>query len=504
MEESAVRKQLEAVAKSSYFLHADRLLQLLRYVVEAKLDDRTECISQKQLAMSVFNRDEHFDSAIDSIVRVEAGRLRSKLLEYYTNDGSSDPIRFELPKGQYVPRIYEYDIARQGKSDDGNEATPSIAVLPFENMSGDKEQDYFGDGISEDLLTDLAKFSNLLVIARNSSFRYKGSSLSVNEIGRELNVTHILEGSVRKSKDRIRITAQLIDVQTQHHLWAERYDRHLNDIFVVQDDVVGRIVNALQIQFPHEIKTRLRAEDNILKAYDLVLRGYSRAVLFSREANKAACELYEKALGYDPENSVAYARYSIARVYQGMMGWCSSRQETFQNALDLAQQAVRHNRELALAHTALGWAYNRNGKYDLAIESCRRGVELGPSDAYAHMFLAICLSPHGEYDEALQILNKAMQLDPHDPYYFPRGQAMFHGRRYEAAIELFKKSIKHHPNFLPSRILFAAACGQLGLIEEGREQLEVVEKLSPNHNIGKPTGEEDLVFEGLRYLQESI
>lgn len=504
MDPSSARRQLDKLAASSHFASAPRLYKFLRYVVEAKLGGEFGRLCQTQIANDVFGRHDHFDPAIDSVVRVEAARLRTKLRDYYDSDGREDLIRFELPKGGYIPEIHQSSDPAVGQrlsevaAPDPQE--PALAVLPFLNMSEDPGQEYFADGITEDLITDLAKVPGLLVFARHTTFQYKGMGAAVGRVKEELGATHVLEGSVRRSGNRIRITAQLIDAKTEFHLWADRYDRPLNDIFAVQDEVVRNIVDALAINLAHPGKPRTSARDEVVKAYDLVLQGYENAMLYSREANARATELYRQALKLDPQYAVAYARLAIAEDYQGMMGWSASSLASFRSALEFAKQAVLHGPELPLAHGVLAWTYHWLGEGERAANTAKKAIALGPSDASAHLFCSLCLILSGHAEEGLAVLEKARRIDPFDPFYFPRGLANFHMGRFEEALELFKCSIARFPEFMPSRINMAACCGHLGLREEGRKQYEVVRKMAPTHVIGI-FAQSGHVMVGLRKLQ---
>ena len=258
---------LDRVLASSYFAQSDRQYRFLKFIVTETLAGRIERLKGYAIAVKVFDRDATFDPAVDAIVRVEAGRLRAKLREYYDREGRTDPVRFELPKGAYVIRIERQEpaapasakefhplrvkAARNGASAQLRSARdrPSLAVLPFANMSSHSEQEHFVDGITDGLITELSRLPNLFVTSRHSSFVYKRVSKRAEQIGDELGIRYLLEGSVQRAAERVRITVQLIDAASGAHLWAERYDRQLEDIFAVQDDVIQRIVDVLQMRF---------------------------------------------------------------------------------------------------------------------------------------------------------------------------------------------------------------------------------------------------------------
>jgi len=260
-----IQRQLTCILASSVFAHSHRQSRFLSYIVQATLAGGADRLSQRVIGIEVFDRPDSFDPVVDSIVRVEAGRLRSKLREYYDELGTTDRVFIELPKRSYAVRIGKVpgDAARRYKSHvsvgpleqiavegmlESLQGAPTIAVLPFDSMSGDREQEYFADGITDDLITDLARFSGLSVIARQSVFAYRGSVAGAQRISEELGAGFILEGSIRRVGNRVRINAQLIDGSSGKHIWAERYDHNMGDIFDLQDDVNRKIVEALRVR----------------------------------------------------------------------------------------------------------------------------------------------------------------------------------------------------------------------------------------------------------------
>ena len=236
------------------FSQAERQRRLLSYLVSETLDGRGGRLKGYSIAIAVFDRGADFDPSTEPIVRVEAARLRSKLREYYEREGRDDPLRIEIPKGSYAVQIGASKIERTREAPT-REDKPTIAVLPFANLGDDPSQEYFADGIAEDLTTDLSKLSGLVVISRHSSFLYRRSSKPAGEIAKELGVRYLLEGSVRRADTRVRIGANLIDTATGAQIWAERYDRELSDIFAVQDDVARRIVASLKVKLAGRIRS---------------------------------------------------------------------------------------------------------------------------------------------------------------------------------------------------------------------------------------------------------
>ena len=257
---------------------------------------------------------------------------------------------------------------------------PSIAVLPFINLSGDKEQEYFSDGITEDLITDLSKISSLFVIARTSVFFYKGRTKKIAEVGQELGVRYVLEGSVRKAGSRVRVTAQLVDATTEGHLWAERYDRDLKDIFALQDEVTQKIVAALALRLTEDEQQRLLTKytDNI-EAYDYYLRGteYFPISRLTKEKSILARKMFEKAINLDPNFAAAYAVLSLTYSQEWLMGW-SQDPQSLENALEIAQRAIALEESLPLGHAMLGEVYLMKKEHEKAIDEQKKAIALRP------------------------------------------------------------------------------------------------------------------------------
>ena len=352
---------------------------------------------------------------------------------------------------------------------------PSIAVLPFENMSADPEQEYFSDGISEDIITDLSKVPGLFVISRNSSFVYKGKSVNVQQVGRDLGVRYVLEGSVRKAGNKVRITAQLIDSNTNGHVWAERFDRDLEDIFAVQDEVTQKIVSALQIQLTQAEQEHLthRDTDN-LDAYDYLLRGKEYYLRFTRDANQQARQLYEKAVKLDPNYATALAELARICVQARNHGWTVNLVEPLQQASNFAEKAVKLNDSLPQARVVLGFINMWKHDHETAIAEVCRGLVLDPNHAEGQMYQAIILGFAGQPEESMEWVEKAIHLNPGSPfwYLFAQGNAYFSMERYSEAIAACIKAAIINPNFIFSHLLLLACYGNLGKREECEAELK--------------------------------
>ena len=357
---------------------------------------------------------------------------------------------------------------------------PSIAVLPFDNMSGDPEQEYFSDGITEDLITDLSKVSGLFVIARNSVFTYKGKAVKVEQVGKELGVRYVLEGSVRKANNRVRITAQLIDARTSGHIWAERYDKELKDIFDLQDEVTQEIVSALAVKLTEEEQKRIvrKGTDNLV-AYDFTLQGLEYANRYTKEANTQAKKLFQNAIDLDPQFAYAYSRLGHAHMMEWSFGW-SRDPATIERAFELTQQAIALDESESLAHVVLSNVYLWRKQYDQSIVEIEKAIQIDPNNADGQASLADVLNWAGRPEEAIHLLKRAMQLNPIYPvwYLFELGHAYYLTEQLEEAIATFKKLIDRNPNFLPAYSYLAASYVELGREEEVQVEAAELERLT--------------------------
>jgi adenylate cyclase len=362
---------------------------------------------------------------------------------------------------------------------------PSIAVLPFVNMSGDVGQEYFSDGITEDLTTGLSKLSGLFVIARNSTFAYKGEAVKPAQVSRELGVRYVLEGSVRKAGNRVRITAQLIDATTGYHLWAERYDRDLQDVFALQDEVTQKIVGSLAVQLTAPEQGQLRRTPTAnLEAYDDVLRGMEYYRRTTTEANAEAQRMFRRALDLDPQ----YARAYVALGWAHLQGWTlqwSQDPQTLQRAFELAQQAIARDDSLALAHRLLSQVYLWKKQHERAIAEAGRAVTLGPNDADGYETLAEVLAWSGRAEEAIGFIKKAMRLNPQYPFFYlwTLGHAYYLTGRTQEAIDTLGKVLERNANFVPAHAFLAVLYGELGLEKAARAEGEQAARLSPQASL---------------------
>jgi adenylate cyclase len=359
---------------------------------------------------------------------------------------------------------------------------PSVAVLPFANIGGDPKEEYFGDGLTDEIITALSKVPHLFVIARNSTFRYKDKPVKVQQVAEELGVRYVLEGSVRRAEERVRITVQLIDALKGHHVWAERYDRLVKDIFVVQDEITMEILKALQVKLTAGDKASLigKGTDN-LEAYQKCLKALEEYERFSREGNILARQLCEEAIALAPDYPSAYRILGWTHFSDATYGWSKSRSESFKKAVELAQKTLELDDTQAAAHCLLGMIYLFQRQYDRAIAEGERAVSISPSGTHFNAILAQILNYTGRPEEGIEYVQKAMRLSPIYPAWFLHrlGMAYRLTGRYDEAIEALKRYRERNPEHVHSYTELAIAYGQSGRMEDANALVEELLKKKP-------------------------
>ena len=392
------------------------------------------------------------------------------------------------------PTLPSLEIASEEKMAFPLPEKPSIAVLPFVNISDDPSQEYFSDGMTDDLITDLSKISGLFVIARNSVFTYKGKNVKVEQISRELGVRYVLEGSVRKAGEHIRINAQLIDASTGGHVWAERYDRNLKDIFALQDEVTQKIVAALVVKLTRDEKRRLvrKGTDNI-EAYDYTLQGVDYFFRFTPDENALAQQMFKKAIDLDPKYALAYSWLGYTYWMEWAFRW-SATPRALERALGLAQKALSLDASLSQAHTLLGKIYLWQKKHGLAITELETAIALNPNYADGLAGLGEIMNFAGRPEEAITLLEKAIRLNPIPPvwYFHNLGSAYYLTKRYGEAITTLKRVLNRNPNFWPTYIYLTASFAETG--EEDKARIETVKLLKANPDFSLKQAKQKLPF----------
>ena len=367
---------------------------------------------------------------------------------------------------------------------------PSIAVLPFVNMSGDPKQEFLSDGITENITTTLSKIPELFVIARNSAFEYKGKPIDVKKVAGNLGVRYVLEGGIQKSGERIRITAQLIDVISGHHIWSEKYDREMRDLFALIDDVTRNIAVALQIKLTEGEQARVFHRDTKnLEAWALATEAWNLIPRFTREDNSRGGKLAEQAVNLDPHYGFAWSLLAYSYFNAAKMGWCESPKVYFNKAIELNQKALTLNKDLFCATGMQGQIHLAQRQYERAIEMGRRSLELGPNMPANYRILSEILCYAGNFEEAITLGEKAVRLHPFCPWHYLTTLARSYrmAGRYEEALVLYRQVLnraqKEALNPLPIYIGLADVYSEMGRVEEAHTQALGILRINPSFSL---------------------
>jgi adenylate cyclase len=365
---------------------------------------------------------------------------------------------------------------------------PSIAVLPFDNLSGDPKQEYFSDGLTEEIISALSSVPKLFVIARNSTFTYKGKPVKVQQVSEELGVRYVLEGSVRKSGDEIRITAQLVDALTGHNLWAKSYDRNLSDIFAVQDEITKEIITAMQVKLTagEEVKAAAKGTNN-LEAYLKYLQANELINQINPESNALGKQFAEEAIALDPEYASAYKALARAHMQSALLGSSKSPKQPLMKALELMQKAIVLDDTYAEVHSLLGFLFSMTGKHDKAVAEGEHAVTLNPNSAFTHAVLGLILRFEGRHEESIPEYKQAIRLNPIPPsfYTYGLGLAYCFTEQYEEAITWGEKSVRQWPNSLYAHLILTVIYNSLGRDEEARTEAAEVLRINPKFSVEK-------------------
>ncbi len=363
---------------------------------------------------------------------------------------------------------------------------PSIAVLPLANITGDSDQEYFSDGLTEEIITSLSKVSKLLVIARSSAFIYKGKPVRVQQVGQELGVRYLLEGSVRKAGNRLRIAVQLIDTSTGHHLWAERYDRGLEDIFTLQDEIALKIVSALQVKLTdgEQALGWTKGTDNI-DVYLKWLKGRETVLRFTKDGNTIARQMAEEIISLDPEYPRGYRLLGTTHMCDGSFGWTKSPQKSLNMAVDLYNKVLEMDNSDADCRALLAYTYALKGQYERAIAEGKRAVDFCPNFADGHATLGLSNYWAGNQEAAISSLRKALRLNPFPPawYFLYLGYVYRDAAMYEEAIIEFMKVLDQSPNYLRAKVGLAATYVLSGHQKKAQAIVKEIFRTSPRFTL---------------------
>jgi serine/threonine-protein kinase len=487
--EQLIQAQLERILSSPLFINSERLRRFLSYAVQRAAQGQVDQLKEYTLGLSVFDKRDSFDPRFDPIVRVEAGRLRTRLKQYYDTEGSGDPLVIDLPRGSYVPRFEPASNARPAlaafvPAADKREPTRSaIAVLPFSDHSPNRDQEYFCDGITEELINALTKIPGLRVVAWQSARRLRGKTLDIPKIAEQLKAGAVLGGSVRKAGERIRVTVQLIRTSDGSYLWSEIYERELKDIFSIQGEISQAVVEKLKIQLADgQSKHLIHRYTENLDAYNLYLKGRYYWNQRSEASLKKGIEYFEQAIAQDTRYAPAYSGLADSYSLLGNYGALPAK-NVKAKAMEAALKAVEIDPTLAEAHTALGhvratYAWDWSG----ACAEYEHAMTLNPDYATVHHWYAITyLSPHGWLDAALTEIHKAEELNPVSVS-IKRDIAiiLYNARRYERAIEQCNRTIGVDPAFDGAYWAKGLALEALSRYGEAVSTLEKGLELSPD------------------------
>ena len=548
-DQKAIREQLVRILNSGPFHQSQRRQRFLEYLVNETLAGRGERLKAYNVALEVFERPETFDPTVDPLVRIEAARLREKLREYYGTDGQGDPIHIDLPKGTYTPQIeFRQPATPDTRLDRPDATTPdrrldpsqgpvatqpgsrkkplgflaaytmvillvllagfsawkwwtpsaplsekaSIAVLPFENIGNDPKWDRFTDGVTEDIVTDLSHSKDLFVIARNSTEVYRGKPADVRNVGRDLGVHYVVEGSIQPSGDQIRVTAQLIDARTGGHVWSNRYDRPATDLFNVQSDVTEKIAATLTgyegAVAEAERSLIRRKPPNDLTAYDTYLLGMAAkhggaGGGVTKEGLDEAERLFRKALEIDPQLARAYV--GLAYVYEYRLDFgLGTPADNLAKLIEVARNAVRLDPSDGESQLVLGHAFAYQGMGDQALEQFAKAEALAPNNADLLILIAWVAPQLGQPDRGVALAEKALQLNPNYPYWYNQGlrYVYFFGRQFDKSVKYAK--LVTDP-FATDYAYLAAASAMMGDMAGAKVAAAQVARLDTNWSVEK-------------------
>ncbi len=415
--------------------------------------------------------------------------VRTKIAADFEDQGEQQVKNIVEPVRAFRVRVDGAAAPKRATAEAQSRATagmPSIAVLPFQNMSGEADQEYFSDGITEDLITDLSNLSGVLVIARNSTFTYKGRSVDVRQVGREFNVSHVLEGSVRRAGGRVRITAQLVESASGHHVWAERYDRNLEDVFAIQDEITQKIVTALDVRLLHgEQAAGWRKSLRRPEALDAYYRGLDLFNRVTREANAEAAHCFEQVIGLEPDSPLGHLGMAWIHLSAFRYGWSDSPPESLKRAAALAGRALELDERCSDAHALLGYYHLVKGVHDQAIAAGERAVALSPNHADNTANLACSYAVSDRPAEAIPLLQRAIRLSPVYPTWYLNilGFANFRAGQHDDAEAALKLALQREPANARCRMLLAWVHHSRGRIDEARREAQEILRQDPTFRL---------------------
>jgi adenylate cyclase len=487
-----IRVQLERILLSADFRASDKQRKFLSFVINETLEDQTSQLKGYTIAVAVYGRPEGFDPQVDPIVRVEAGRLRRALEHYYLTSGKNDPVRIKIPKGGYVPTFNTNQIPPSGaktrtskRQDRALTTGPSVAVMPLINLTGDREQDYFVDGLTEELTSELTRYQDFQVIASQSTMRFKDQKVDPKEAGGDLGARFLITGSVRKDLKTVKVAIRLLDTFTGAQIWGQTYkrDQTAADLIAIQEEIAYRVIGVIADQYglinrglSRESRKKAPAD---LKAYDAILRFWHYETELTPEAFKKALAALEQAIVIDPEYGLAWAMLGHLHADNHALGFCEI-EASLEKALAFAQKGVALAPQNQFARDALTLVYFHRGDKELFLQHAEQTIALNPNSPYVVGVAGWHMMLYGEWDRGLTLLKNGMKLNPYHPSWFHLAPYMDYYRRGESENALAEAQKFNFPGLYLDPMMRAAALGQLGRQEEAKTAVSQLLKLVPD------------------------
>jgi TolB-like protein/tetratricopeptide (TPR) repeat protein len=490
-DQKAIREQLVRILNSGPFRQSQRRQRFLEYLVTETLAGRGERLKAYNVALEVFDRPETFDPTVDPLVRIEAARLREKLREYYGTDGQDDPLHIDLPKGTYTPEI---ELRHEGAPrivrretppmQEVSSTVPAVAVLPFDDLSADQNLSYLGDGVAEDIITALSRFPDMVVVARGSSFAYKGKAVDMRQVGKDLGVGYVVEGSVRKDGNKLRNVSQLIDTKNGEHVWAERFDRAGTNPWELQDEVTGMIVSAMTgetgaLKQAHYRQAWGKAATT-LEEYDYYLRGHEQYMKYTKEGIERSGEIFREGLAKFPSSPLLKVTLGWHHFGRVMIFVSDDPPADVRKAGGLARQVLTEEhlspQVVRLANWLMSYVLVQERDFDGALAAVNKTVALAPFDTFMLSSLLIPLVQAGRPDQALQWADQVAARDPALgwSYNHRRGWAYLVLERFGEAADALSET-----EFNDAHLLLAIAYVRLGRLTDARREVEKMLKINP-------------------------
>ena len=487
-----IRTELDQILESGEFRGSDKQKKFLSFIVDESLAGRASQLKGYTIALAVYGRSETFDPQVDPIVRVEAGRLRRALEHYYFTAGKNNSVRIKIPKGSYKPTFNwipkpgsEVQTQVNQQEDNSPISRSSIAVMPLLNLTGDEDQAYFADGLTEELTSELARYQEFKVIASQSTMRFKGRNDDPREVGRNLGVRFLLAGSIQKDTITIKITVRLIEAATTAQIWGETYKRDLTAAVLIelQEEIAQRVVGVIADQFglisrklSRESRKKSPAE---LKAYDAILRFYHYETELTPQAFKKSLAALEHAIKLDPDYGLAWAMLGHLHADNHALGFCEI-EAPLEKALTFAQKGVALEPHNQFARDALTLVYFHQGNKDHFLQHAEETIALNPNSPYVVGVAGWHMALFGEWDRGLALLKKGMKLNPYHPSWFhlaPYMDYYFRGEYEKAYTEALKFNF---PGLYLDPVMRAAALSQLERGKEAKAAVGQLLKLEPD------------------------